>query len=72
MNAKRFALIAVLLFTALIFAGCAHFHHGKRHCGSPCEMSEGHKPCQQQKDCEKSKENKPCCDKMKAAATPAQ
>jgi hypothetical protein len=81
MKTKRITLIVVLLFSTLIFAGCAHyFHHGERHCGPPCEMAEGQKPCQQQKNCEKMMENKPCekmmenkpcCDKMKAAEAPA-
>lgn len=72
MNVIRITLIAVLLLSTLLFAGCAPFHHGPRHCGSPCAMAEGQKPCQQQEDCVKAGCDKPCCAKMKAAETPAQ
>ena len=72
MNAKGIPLIAVLLMSALILTGCGLFHHGHRRCGPPCEVAEGQKPCQQQENCVKAGCNKPCCDKMKAAETPAQ
>lgn len=72
MNPKRLTLIVVLLLSALLFSGCVLFHHGPRHGNSPCAMSEGKKPCPQQENCVKAGCNKPCCEKMKAAQTPAQ
>lgn len=72
MNTKSIIFIAVLLMSALIFAGCGLFHHGHRRCGPPCGVSEGQTPCQQPENCVKAGCNKPCCVKMKAAETPAQ
>lgn len=72
MKSKSITLLALLLFGTLTIAGCGFFHHGHRRCGTPCEMSAGQKPCQQPEDCVKAGCNKPCCEKMKAAETPAQ
>lgn len=72
MKTNRITLLALLLFGTLTIAGCGFFHHGHRRCGPPCEMSAGQKPCQQPADCVKAGCNKPCCEKMKAAETPAQ
>lgn len=70
MKIQKITLLALLLLATLTFAGCALFHHGPRHCGTPCEMSAG-QPCQQQENCLKAGCNKPCCEKMKATEPPA-
>ena len=73
MKAQNITLLALLLLGTLTVAGCGLFHHhGHRRCGTPCEMSAGEKPCQQQENSVKAGGNKPCCEKMKAAETPAQ
>jgi len=73
MKVKRITLLALLLLGTLPVAGCGLFHHhGHRRCGTPCEMAAGEKPCMQQENCVKAGCNKPCCEKLKAAETPAQ
>jgi hypothetical protein len=72
MKTKSITLLALLLLGTLTLAGCGLFHHGYRRCNTPCEMSAGQKPCQQQEACVKAGCNKPCCEKMQATETPAQ
>lgn len=70
MKSKRLTVISLLLLSTLTLAGCFLHHGGPRHCKSCCE-SGASQPCPQQGDCAKAMENKPCCEKMKAAETPA-
>lgn len=73
MKTQRITLIVLLLLSTMTLAGCGLFHRcGPHRCGHPCEMATGQKPCPPQENCVKPAENKPCCDKMKAAETPAQ
>jgi hypothetical protein len=74
MKVQSLTLLTLLLLATLTVAGCGPlFHHcGPHRCGTPCEMAAGQKPCPPQENCVKPAENKPCCDKMKAAETPAQ
>jgi hypothetical protein len=72
MKAKSITLLALLMLGTMTVTGCGLFHHGSRRCNTPCEMAAGEKPCQQKKNCVKADCNKPCCEKMKAAETPAQ
>ena len=68
MKAQNLTLLTLLLLATLTVAGCGLFHHhGHRRCGTPCEMSGGQTPCVPQENSVKAGENKPCCEKMKAA-----
>ena len=75
MKTKSLTLLALLLLATLTVTGCGlffHHHCGPRHCKPDCASAAGEKPCPQQENCVKATENKPCCEKMKAAETPAQ
>ena len=74
MKNKNITLLALLLLATLTVAGCGPLFHrcGPRHCKPGCESAAGQPPCPQSEHCVKATENKPCCEKMKAAETPAQ
>lgn len=74
MKTKSLTLLALLLLATLTVTGCGLFFHrcGPRHCKPDCASAAGEKPCSQQENCVKATEIKPCCEKMKAAETPAQ
>lgn len=73
MNLTRIPSLALLLFVTLIFSGCCLIrHHGHNRCSSPCEVTAGQKNCQPPQNGLEANCDKPCCDKMKGAGTPAE